>query len=119
MSIRSVERHAAVYGAAPNQIAFDGGFASRANLEALKSMGVSDVCFSKGRGLKVEEMVRDKPTYRALRNFRSGIEATISYLKRGFALRRCTWKGLASFKAYAWASVLAANLLTLARIGSG
>ena len=34
-----------------------------------------------------------------LRNFRAGIEAAISCLKRAYALARCNWKGLAHFKA--------------------
>jgi IS5 family transposase len=39
----------------------------------------------------------------------------ISYLKRAFGLDRCTWKGHLSFRSYVWASVVSANLLTLAR----
>jgi transposase, IS5 family len=39
----------------------------------------------------------------------------ISYLKRAFSLDRCTWKGHLSFGSYVWASVVSANLLTLAR----
>ena len=116
LTVRTADRHAEIFGKVPSQMALDGGFTSRANLEALKAMGVSDVCFSKGRGLTVEEMVKDRQTFRRLRNFRSGIEMVISYLKRGFSMRRCTWKGRASFEAYAWASVLCANLVTLARI---
>ena len=34
-------------------------------------------------------------------------------LDGGFA--RCTWKGLRSFKSYVWASIVSANLLTIAR----
>jgi hypothetical protein len=30
-------------------------------------------------------------------------------------LDRCTWRGLESFKAYTWASVLSYNLLVMAR----
>ena len=110
-----VDRQERLYGRSPNQVAFDGGFASRANLEEIKDMGVVDVCFSKGRGLAVAEMVKSSWVYRKLRNFRAGIEAGISFLKRCFGLTRCTWRSLASFGAYVWASVVAANLLTLAR----
>lgn len=39
----------------------------------------------------------------------------ISFLKRAFGLRRCTWRGELSFASYVQASVLTANLLTLAR----
>jgi IS5 family transposase len=47
--------------------------------------------------------------YRKLRNFRAGIEANISCLKRAFGLR-CTWRGLAHFTSYVWSSVVAYNL---------
>ncbi len=110
-----VERQERLYGRPPSQVAFDGGFASRANLEELKERGVSDVCFSKGRGLAVADMVKSTWVYRKLRDFRAGIEAGISFLKRCFGLTRCTWRSLKSFGAYVWASVVAANLLTLAR----
>jgi transposase, IS5 family len=53
--------------------------------------------------------------YRKLRNFRSGLEGVISFLKRGFAGRRCLWRGFRSFQAYVGASVLALNLLVVAR----
>ena len=115
LAVKMVERQRDIYGRVPRQVAFDGGFASKQNLTDIKAAGVQDVMFSKRRGLEVHEMVKSSWVYRRLKNFRAGIEAGISFLKRCFGLRRCTWKGETSFKAYAWASVLAANLLTLAR----
>ena len=115
LSVEMVERQKVIYGRVPRQTALDGAFASKANLADIKALGVTDVCFSKGRGLKVTDMVKSTWVYRRLRNFRAGIEAGISFLKRCFGLRRCSWRSLPSFKAYAWASVVAANLLTLAR----
>jgi len=115
LAVEMVKRQSDIFDRVPEQVAFDGGFASRDNLTELKELGVNDVAFSKKRGLEVEEMARSKRIYRSLRNFRAGIEAGISYLKRCFGMDRCTWRSLASFKAYCWASVLSANLLTLAR----
>lgn len=115
LASRMVERQRDVYGRVPRQAAFDGGFASKVNLADIKALGVKDVCFSKGRGLKVTDMVKSSWVYRQLRNFRAGVEAGISFLKRCFGLRRCTWRSLQSFKAYAWSSVVTANLLILAR----
>ena len=60
-------------------------------------------------------MVKSTWVYKRLRNFRAGIEGMISFLKRGFGLNRCTWRGFESFKSYAWASVVTANLLVMAR----
>ena len=115
LAVKMVQRQEEIYGRVPRQTAFDGGFASKQNLADIKEAGVKDVAFSKSRGLKVLDMVKSSWVYRRLYNFRAGIEAGISFLKRCFGLRRCTWSGLESFKAYAWASVLTANLLTLAR----
>ena len=114
MASMMVERHIEICGDPPQQVAFDGGFASRANLEQIKDLGVSDVAFSKGRGLTVLEMVKDSRVYRTLRNFRAGIEGIISCLKRAFGLSRCDWRTLPSFRAYVFSSVIAANLLTIA-----
>jgi len=104
-----------IYGRYPLKVALDGGFASHVNLETAKSNGIKDVCFSKGRGLTEEDMCRSKRVYRMLWKFRAGIESGILWLKRSFGLSRCSWKGLESFKSYVWASIVSANLLTIAR----
>src|SRR5216684_554029 len=100
----------------PRQVAADGGYASRDNLTAAKARGVKDVAFHKKRGLAVEDMVKSRWVYRKLRNFRAGIEAGISCLKRAYGLARCTWRGLVRFKAYIWSAVVAHNLVLLARL---
>ena len=114
-TVPMLERQQEIYGRVPRQASFDGGFASRKNLAGAKALGVRDVCFAKKRGLEVTDMVRSSWVYQRLRNFRAGIEGMISFLKRAFGLGRCTWKGQLSFQSYVWASVLSANLLTLAR----
>ena len=110
-----VERQARRFGAAPQQVSMDGGFASRDNLAALKARGVTDVCFAKKRGLAVAAMTSSQGVYDKLRRFRAGIEAGISLLKRVFGLARCVWKGPTGFHSYVRTAVLAANLLLLAR----
>lgn len=114
--IPMLDRHIKHYGRVPRQIATDGGYASVANLNDAQAKGVKDVAFHKKKGLSVGDMTRSDWVYRKLRNFRAGIEAGISYLKRSFGLGRCTWKGLAHFKSYVWASVVTHNLVTLARL---
>ena len=111
-----LERHIAFYDRAPRQAAADGGFATRSNLAAAKAWGVSDMAFHKKAGLRIEDMVRSKWVYRKLRNFRAGIEAGISCLKRAYGLARCTWRGLNHFKTYVWSSVVAYNLVLFARL---
>ena len=56
LAVRSAERHAVLFGAVPERAAFDGGFASKANLEALQSSGTREACFSKAAGLPVDQM---------------------------------------------------------------
>jgi IS5 family transposase len=115
LAVRMAERQETIYGRPPRQAAYDGGFASKVNLADLKAAGVKDVMFSKKRGLQVADMAKSNYVYRKLRDFRAGIEGMISFLKRGFGVGRCTWRGLASFKSYVWGSVVSANLLVLAR----
>lgn len=111
-----LDRHIALYGKAPRQVAADGGFASIDNLNRAKACGAEDVAFHKKSGLAVDAMVKNRWTYRQLRNFRAGIEAGISCLKRAYGLARCTWKGLQHFHAYVWSAVLAYNLALFARL---
>jgi transposase, IS5 family len=115
LTVDMLERQKQLYGGYPLKVALDGGFASKDNLNQAKAMQIKDVCFAKKRGLKVEDMCRSQWVYDRLRRFRAGIESGISWVKRCFGLTRCTWKGLRSFKSYVWASIVSANLLTLAR----
>jgi IS5 family transposase len=111
-----LDRQIACCGVAPRQIAADGGYASLDNLKAARARGVRDVAFHKKRGLAVEDMVKSRWVYRRLRNFRAGIEAGISCLKRAYGLARCTWRGLDHFKTYIWSAVVAHNLVLFARL---
>jgi IS5 family transposase len=111
-----LERHIARQDTVPRQTASDGGYASIANLEQAKALGVDDVVFHKKRGIAIDAMAKSRWVYRKLRNFRAGIEANISCLKRAFGLDRCTWRGLAHFQSYVWSSVVAYNLALFARL---
>ncbi|MGA2150989.1 MAG: ISNCY family transposase [Geobacteraceae bacterium] len=111
-----LERHKEQHGCMPRQISADGGFASKDNLAYAKKHDVKDAVFAKKRGLSVLDMAKSTWVYKALRNFRAGIEAGISVLKRAFGLDRCTWKGWEGFGRYVWSSIVSYNLLVLARI---
>lgn len=110
-----LDRQKEIYGRYPLKACFDGGFASKDNLKQAKSRQIKDVCFAKKRGLKETDMCRSKYVYKKLRRFRAGIESGISWLKRRLGLSRCNWQGWRSFKSYVWSSIVAANLLTIAR----
>ena len=110
-----MDRQTQIYGRPPRQAAADGGFASADNLKAAKERGIKDVAFAKRKGLSVLEMVKSHWVYRKLRNFRAGIEAGISTLKRAFGLSRCTWSGWEGFCQYVGSAVASFDLLLLAR----
>jgi len=115
LAVRQLERQVKLFGHAPQSAAFDGGYTSRDNLDRAKELGVERCAFSKGRGLTPEEMAGNRRTYGRLRNFRAGVEAYISFLKRSFGLDLCTWKGWRRFQSYVWSAVFTANLTMLAR----
>lgn len=114
-AIPMLERHRSVMGRVPEQAAFDAGFTSAANVKAACELGVRDASFAKKGSIEVLEGVRSPRQYKKLQRFRAGVEGIISFTKRCFGFGRCLWRGYRSFRAYAWASVLATNLLLLAR----
>ena len=115
LALPMLDRQNELYGRYPLKACFDGGFASKDNLKEAKLRQIKDVCFAKKRGLSETDMCRSHYVYRRLRRFRAGIESGISWLKRCLGLTRCTWKGWQAFKSYVWSSIVAANLLTMAR----
>ena len=81
LAIPMLDRQKHIYGRYPLKVSFDGGFASKNNLELAKERKIKDVCFAKKRGLKETDMCRSKYVYHGLRRFRAGIESGISWFK--------------------------------------
>ncbi len=111
-----LDRQQDYYGRPPRQTTADGGFASKDNLSYAKQNCVKDVVFSKKRGLSIADMAKSNWVYRKLKNFRAGIEANISTLKRAYGLSRCNWGGWDGFKQYVWSAIVSYNLLIIARL---
>ena len=80
------------YGIIPGSSTADGGFASTVNIEYSRQAGIINTVFNKIRG-SIQNIANNKWVENKLKKWRSGIEAVISNLKRGFEIRRCTWKG--------------------------
>jgi IS5 family transposase len=114
-AIGMVERHREVMGRVPEQVALDAGFTSKANIEGLGQLGVKAASFAKKGSIDVMDGVQNPKQHKKLQRFRAGVEGIISFAKRCFGFDRCLWRGYSSFQAYAWASVISANLLLLAR----
>jgi IS5 family transposase len=111
-----IDRQERLYHRPPRQVTADGAFASQENLREAKRRGIKDVAFAKRKGLSVLEMVKSNWVYKQLKNFRAGIEASISWLKRSFGLSCCDWAGWFGFKKYIWSSLVSYNLLVLGRL---
>ena len=116
MFLPLMDRQKQIYGRPPRQVAADAGFASAANLKAGKEKGIKDIAFAVRKGISIREMVKSTWVYKKLRNFRAGIEANISVLKRAFGLFRCVWSGWDGFVRCVQSSVVAYNLLLLGRL---
>ena len=109
----------------PKDVAFDGGFASEANLKFAKDEGVKNITFSKSGKMQIEDMVESKRKHRGLKKFRAGIARQkiarcISFFKRILGGTKVLDRTKATFKSVIHKSVLnwravAYNLTLLAR----
>lgn len=97
------------YKRTPRDYVTDGGYASITNQSYAKLSGVVNVVFNKIVG-SIQNLVSSKNMETRLKKWRSGAEAIISNLKRGFDLRRCTWKGEQHFEAKVLWSVIGYNI---------
>lgn len=101
------------YGKTPRDSAADGGFFSKNNIEHSKKIGIANTVFNKIVG-NVRNQVSSQNMETRLKKWRSGIEANISNLKRGFNIHRCNWKGWVNFQAKVLWSIIAYNIRVMA-----
>lgn len=116
----TIDRVIENYGVTPRDSSTDGGYGSKENSDHCKSKGIVNIVFNKVVG-SLQNIASSLKMETMLKKWRSGIEAAISNLKRGFDLRVCAWKGFNHFKAKVMWSVLAYNIrvitnMTLSRI---
>lgn len=104
----TMDRVIANYERIPRDSATDGGYASIKNLEYAQKKGIVNIMFNKVRG-SMQNVCSSKHMETILKKWRSGMEAVISNLKRGFNLRVCNWKGWGHFQAKVLWSVIAYN----------
>jgi IS5 family transposase len=102
------------YQVVPRDLVTDGGYACMSNLELAKQQGVVNIVFNKVVG-SLRNVASSVRMEKRLKKWRSGIEAVISNLKRGFDLFRCEWKGRSRFEAKVLWSVLAYNFKVMTR----
>jgi transposase, IS5 family len=104
-----LERVRSDYGIRPRDMVTDGGYASLRNQEKAKEYGVVNIVFNKIVG-SLKNVVSSVQMETRLKKWRSGMEAIVSNLKRGFHLFRCEWKGRDHFDAKVLWSVIAYNI---------
>jgi IS5 family transposase len=102
------------YGKIPDSSTADGGFASAENIAFSKKAGIINIVFNKIWG-SIRNIARNKWIENKLKRWRSGMEAVISNLKRGFQIRRCSWKGFAHYGQKIFWSIIGYNLRVMTR----
>lgn len=104
-----IERIEMDYGKVPRDMVTDGGYASMKNAEIAKEQGIVNIVFNKIVG-SLKNIVSSKNMETRLKKWRSGMEAVISNLKRGYELFRCEWRTRERFDAKVYWNVIAYNI---------
>jgi IS5 family transposase len=109
--VGAVCRVLAVTGRVPATVVADRGFGTAANDAALAELGVARVGLQRtGRPSPARRELEQTRRFRRLRNWRVGIEARISQLKRGFGLRRTRLRRLPGAQTWVGLGIFAYNL---------
>ena len=114
--VPAIEEHKKTFGRAPRMATADRGYFSAANVNKAKEGGVKRVAVP-GRGRLSRErskLQKERWFKRALR-WRAGVEARIATLKHRFGMVRAFYKGDKGFKRFVGWSVIAQNLVSIAR----
>jgi transposase, IS5 family len=109
--VPAVQRVIGVTGQVPATVVGDRGFGTAANDQALEALGVRRVGLQRtGTPGKARLAVERTRRFRRLRNWRVGIEARISHLKRSFGLRRTRLRQLGGARIWVGLGIFAYNL---------
>lgn len=112
----ALERHKELFGEYPDTLTTDKGYyESMEQIERLSEIVELVAIAKKGKRTEEQTQRETDPAFRHAQRFRAGVEGTISFLKRVLGLFRCYNKGWAHYVATVGATVLAHNLVILAR----
>jgi IS5 family transposase len=104
----TIDKVKAAYDITPESVVTDGGFASLENQKYAIEKKIKNVVFNKIVG-SLKNVCENERLEKKLKKWRSGIEAVISNLKRGFNIARCVWKGFEHYGQKIFWSVIAYN----------
>ena len=112
----AIENHKILFGHYPDQLATDKGYYQDMNHIEQLEQRIEVVSIAK-KGKRTEEQTQREidPVFRHAQRFRAGVEGTISFLKRVLGLFRCYNKGWEHYAATVGVTIVAHNLLILAR----
>ncbi len=109
--VPAIQRVTATTGRPPGTVVGDRGFGTAANDQAVEALGVKRVGLQRnGTPGKARLAVERTRAFRRLRNWRVGIEARISHLKRAFGLRRTRLRRLGGARTWVGLGIFAYNL---------
>jgi IS5 family transposase len=109
--VPAIQRVIALTGRPPGTVVGDRGFGTAANDQAVQALGVRRVGLQRtGRPGKARLALERTRRFRRLRNWRVGIEARISHLKRAFGLRRTRLRRLGGARTWVGLGIFAYNL---------
>jgi IS5 family transposase len=112
----ALANHRQLFGHFPELLAGDKGYYhSMAAVERLENRVAVVSIGKKGRRTPQETEREQDPLFRLAQRFRAGVEGTISFLKRTLRMARCFNKGWKHFVSTIGQTILAHNLLVLAR----
>jgi IS5 family transposase len=115
--VPAVGRVIGVTGRPPGTVVGDRGFGIAANDQALEALGVKRIGLQRtGTPGQARLAVERTRRFRRLRNWRVGIEARISHLKRGFGLRRTRLRRLGGARTWVGLGIFAYNLQRMTTI---
>jgi transposase, IS5 family len=118
--VPAVQRVAQVTGQVAATVVGDRGFGTAANDRALAEGGVKRIGLQrKGRLSPTRAALERTRPFRRLRNWRVGIEARISHLKRSFGLRRTRLRRLPGARTWVGLGIFAYNLQPMSVVAAG
>lgn len=116
--VPALDRHRQLFGRVPRLAVADAGFATAANEEAARDLGVHRVVLPKrGRLPPARRLYQRQRWFRRALRWRTGCEGRISVVKRRHGLRRCRYQGPAGMERWVGLGVIANNLWVLGRAG--
>ena len=112
----ALKGHEEAFGRAPKLATADRGFYSAANEKLARGRGVKRVALAaRGKLSESRRKLQKQRWFRRALRWRAGIEAGIATLKHRFGMARACYKGEEGFeRAVGW-SVIANNLVMIAR----